>query len=82
MHTRAAAPSVYIVPVDPTAARSPSDVDGLDVTKLWAALPHGAKPDKAGTAHVFFDTPAGAGGARAKISSSSEVRSALNIAYQ
>jgi cytosol aminopeptidase len=51
--------AIYIVPVDPAAP--PTAVGGqLDVSKLLATLPQSNKPAKAGTTHLWFDTPTGA----------------------
>lgn len=49
--------SVYIVPVDPSSSAKTTSVDGLDAQKLWASLPHGPKPPKAGSTNLFFGTP-------------------------
>ena len=54
------APSAYIVPVDPTSTAATSVVQGVHPAQLWSTTPSGQapKPAKAGTTHLFFNTPA------------------------
>ena len=50
--------TIYVVPVDPLAPSASTSVN-IDAPKIWSTVPQGPKPAKAGSTHVFYDTPTG-----------------------
>lgn len=58
----------YILPVDPKAPGTQSEVSGLDTAKLWSTLPSSKKTPKVGTTRVFYDTPSGGSNLTALVS--------------